>query len=120
MLKRPPDAWPSFRPRKNPSRHRRQRDAGTQPTSGNYEWPRRVVQRTSPSRHHPTPSFFGDGCVLHQHHQWMRIQLDYHFNARRLMQNEERADAIFAALSARNPDAVFEGKELGLIVTRAS
>ena len=31
------------------------------------------------------------------------------------MQNEERADAIFAALSARNPDAVFEGKELGLM-----
>ena len=42
--------------------------------------------------------------------------LTHHFaNARRLMKNEQRADAVFAALSARNPDAVFEGKELGLM-----
>jgi uncharacterized peroxidase-related enzyme len=42
--------------------------------------------------------------------------LTHHFaNARRLMGDDARADAVFEALSARAPEAVFEGKELALL-----
>ncbi|NKC11550.1 MAG: peroxidase-related enzyme [Gammaproteobacteria bacterium] len=42
--------------------------------------------------------------------------LTHHFaNARRLLGDETRADAIHAALQARAPERAFEGKELGLM-----
>ncbi len=42
--------------------------------------------------------------------------LTHHFmNVRRLLDDEERADAIYAALSARAPEQVFAGKELALL-----
>lgn len=42
--------------------------------------------------------------------------LTHHFaNARRLMADEARADAAREALSARKPEALFEGKELALL-----
>lgn len=42
--------------------------------------------------------------------------LAHHFmNARRLLEDEERADAIYAALAARRPEDVFAGKELALL-----
>ncbi len=42
--------------------------------------------------------------------------LSHHFtNARRLIDDEARADTIRAALDARRPDDVFEGKELALL-----
>ena len=42
--------------------------------------------------------------------------LTHHFmNARRLIEDDERADAIYAALTARRPEDVFAGKELALL-----
>ena len=42
--------------------------------------------------------------------------LTHHFrNARQLMADEARADAVFAALEAERPEEVFEGKELALL-----
>ena len=42
--------------------------------------------------------------------------LTHHFaNARRLMADESRADAVFEALTTRSPEAAFEGKELALL-----
>lgn len=42
--------------------------------------------------------------------------LVHHFtNVRRLLKDEPRADAILAALEARAPERVFEGKELALL-----
>lgn len=43
--------------------------------------------------------------------------LTHHFaNARRLMADPERADAVWQALQARQPQRVFAGKELALLV----
>ena len=43
--------------------------------------------------------------------------LAHHFtNVRQLLKDDSRADAIYAALSQRKPEAVFSGKELALIV----
>ena len=42
--------------------------------------------------------------------------LTHHFaNARRLMSDDARADAVFEALNARTPESVFDGKELALL-----
>lgn len=42
--------------------------------------------------------------------------LTHHFaNARRLMDDNDRADAVFDALNARAPESVFEGQELALL-----
>ena len=42
--------------------------------------------------------------------------LAHHFmNARRLLEDEERADAIYASLTARRPEDVFAGKKLALL-----
>ena len=42
--------------------------------------------------------------------------LAHHFmNVRKLLEDEERADAIYGALTARRPEDVFAGKELALL-----
>lgn len=42
--------------------------------------------------------------------------LTHHFaNARRLIADEARAEAVYAALQARRPEEVFDGKELALL-----
>lgn len=46
--------------------------------------------------------------------------LAHHFtNVRRLLKDEARADAIYAALQARRPEDVFDGKERALLVYTA-